>query len=73
MRVTLYSSIVLLTAQLGSGSLTPTIIDLKTRLEDTTDDLDQWLADAQRVSPDALKACPVSCSTASANNSELYS
>jgi hypothetical protein len=73
MRVSLYRSIFLLTAQLGSGSLTPTIIDLKTRLEDTTDDLDQWLADAQRVSPDALRACPASCSTVSANDSELDS
>ncbi|KAJ5056167.1 hypothetical protein J3E72DRAFT_200340 [Bipolaris maydis] len=42
------------------------------RAEDAGDDLDEWLAAAQRVSADALRACPSSCSTANNKNSEWF-
>ncbi|CAG5181777.1 uncharacterized protein ALTATR162_LOCUS9829 [Alternaria atra] len=29
--------------------------------DDVTDDLDEWMAAAKRVSPDVLKACPIPC------------
>lgn len=43
------------------------------RAEDAGDNLDEWLAAAQRVSTEALKACPSSCSTASNKNRRFTS
>jgi hypothetical protein len=57
-----------LIARLVVGVLAIPSDDIAIRAEDTGDDLDEWLAAAQRVSAEALKACPSSCSTASNKN-----
>ncbi|KAF2819903.1 putative glycosyl hydrolase, family 18 [Ophiobolus disseminans] len=64
MRITLSSLTIFLIFKLGDCSLASANADLRSRAEDTTDDLDEWLATAKRVSPEALKACPSSCSAA---------
>jgi hypothetical protein len=46
----------------------PSNTDVAIRSDDTPDDLDAWLAAAQRVSPEALKPCPTSCSSANSKN-----
>ncbi|RYP66167.1 hypothetical protein DL771_007943 [Monosporascus sp. 5C6A] len=43
-------------------------IEISRRAEDDAD-LEEWLAAAKRVSPDALKKCPVSCSKTGNNTS----
>jgi len=64
----LFQSFILI-AHLGVGVLAlPSDDDIAIRAEDTGDNLDEWLTAAQRVSPDALKACPSSCNTASNRN-----
>jgi hypothetical protein len=68
MRTYLHSLVFFLLVTLGSG--TSNNADLLSRADDNADELDEWLATAKRVSPEALKACPSSCSTAMANNSE---
>ncbi|KAJ4416952.1 hypothetical protein N0V85_002069 [Neurospora sp. IMI 360204] len=39
-------------------------IDISRRNQDDTDDLDEWLAATERMSPEALKPCPISYSVA---------
>jgi hypothetical protein len=68
MRTYLHSLLFFLLVSLGSG--TSNNADLLSRADDNADELDEWLATAQRVSSEALKACPSPCSTAMANNSE---
>jgi hypothetical protein len=43
------------------------------RAEHAGDDLDEWLAAAQRVPAEALNACPSSCSIASNKNCRFSS
>ncbi|XP_014561985.1 glycoside hydrolase family 18 protein [Bipolaris victoriae FI3] len=58
-----------LVARLSVGVLAiPSDDRVAIRAQDAGDDLDEWLAAAQRVSAEALKACPSSCSTASNKN-----
>jgi hypothetical protein len=65
---------IILIARLGVGVLaTPSDDSIAIRADDTADDLDEWLAAAQRVSVDALKACPSSCSIASNKNCKFGS
>jgi hypothetical protein len=67
MRVFFHSFVLI--ARLGVGVLAlPSDDDIAGRAEDTGDDLEEWLAAAQRVPAEALKACPSSCSTASNKN-----
>jgi hypothetical protein len=69
----IFRSLVLI-ARLGVGVLAiPSNDDISIRAEDDGDDLDEWLAAAQRVSADALKACPSSCSIASNKNCKFRS
>ncbi|KAH9871192.1 hypothetical protein J1614_006768 [Plenodomus biglobosus] len=63
-----YSLLAFLIVKLGNGSLASEYNDLSARAEDNADELDQWLATAKRVPPQALNACPPFCSSASAKN-----
>jgi hypothetical protein len=68
-----FQSFVLI-ARLGVGMLAnPSDGHIALRAADTGDDLDEWLAGAQRVSAEALKACPSSCSTASSKHCKFSS
>jgi hypothetical protein len=66
--------LLILFARLGAGvSSVPSESDIAFRAGDPADDLDEWLAAAKRVSPEALKACPSTCSTASTGDRKLDS
>lgn len=65
---TLFHSFVLIAKLAVAVLAIPSDDHIAIRAEHAGDDLDEWLAAAQRVPVEALNACPSSCSIASNKN-----